>query len=612
MRFVFGNWALAQAMLVACALCVSATSATAASGYGLSRPQTNTRPAILTSSDQSLYSRIAGAQARGDFKTADALIAQLNDKRLMGYVLSQRYLGRHYTSSYGELADWMARYSDQPNAKDIYDLALRKNPGGASGLRPPEPRRRQGKSYSAYTVTGSTPTDLFSDAFRSSDAYVKKLVGKDRNTQALRYIESERVTRRLTTAEIDAIRSRIAGGFFYDGDDRKALEIAKPASDRNSAMAPLANWYGGMAAYRLGQYDVSAQLFERLARARSVTDWTRAGAGFWAARANVAAHRPERVAPMLEVAANTGATFYGLLATRQLGRDPRFTWIEPTLSAAGFQLLMTDPGVARAVALSQVPAYQDEVKREIIWASGRIDPSLDQALIALTDALGFPDVQLQIASGTYIPPTSTTGGALVMNSGLFPVPPYGPNEGYKVDRAFLLAIARQESRFKEQAVSHAGARGLMQIMPGTAKHIKDRNPVPYYGLSGLFDPALSLTYGQAYLKELMDYTDPYANYFMMATAYNAGPGNLRKWLERVDHRNDPILFVEAIPASETRGYIERVMTNLWIYRDRLGQPAPSLDEAAAGLWPVYRSQEGHLPSVAAKQTGAFSPYSSLR
>ena len=79
--------------------------------------------------------------------------------------------------------------------------------------------------------------------------------------------------------------------------------------------------------------------------------------------------------------------------------------------------------------------------------------------------------------------------------------------------------------------------------------------------------------------------------FRMLTAWNAGPGNLNKWSRKVQHNNDPLLFIESIPSPETRIFVERVLTNYWIYRMRLRQPTPSLDATASGLWPNYLAQE---------------------
>ena len=82
----------------------------------------------------------------------------------------------------------------------------------------------------------------------------------------------------------------------------------------------------------------------------------------------------------------------------------------------------------------------------------------------------------------------------------------------------------------------------------------------------------------------------------MAAAWNGGPGNLNKWLSNTDHMDDPLFFIESIPSLETRIFIEKVLANLWIYRDRLGQPTPSLDAIAAGQWPIYKSLD-NLPSL---------------
>ena len=78
--------------------------------------------------------------------------------------------------------------------------------------------------------------------------------------------------------------------------------------------------------------------------------------------------------------------------------------------------------------------------------------------------------------------------------------------------------------------------------------------------------------------------------FLMAAAWNGGPGNLNKWRRNIDDMNDALFFIESLPSRETRIFIERVLTNLWIYRDRLGQDAPSLDAVASGAWPSYFAQ----------------------
>jgi hypothetical protein len=81
--------------------------------------------------------------------------------------------------------------------------------------------------------------------------------------------------------------------------------------------------------------------------------------------------------------------------------------------------------------------------------------------------------------------------------------------------------------------------------------------------------------------------------FRLATAYNGGPGNLRSWT-RISKAEDPLLFIESLPIRESRMYVEHVLTNLWIYRARLGQPAPSLADVAANRWPAYAALDGKV------------------
>jgi soluble lytic murein transglycosylase len=135
------------------------------------------------------------------------------------------------------------------------------------------------------------------------------------------------------------------------------------------------------------------------------------------------------------------------------------------------------------------------------------------------------------------------------------------------------AIARQESQFDRQIVSHAGARGLMQLMPGTA-----RETAPVAGLNydpgSLYDATYNVRLGSTYFGQMMD---RYAGSYVLAVAaYNAGPGNVDRWLRTVgDPRSgmDVLTWIEAIPLSETRNYVQRVLENAVVY-DNIKSPTP--------------------------------------
>ena len=130
----------------------------------------------------------------------------------------------------------------------------------------------------------------------------------------------------------------------------------------------------------------------------------------------------------------------------------------------------------------------------------------------------------------------------------------------------------------------------MQLMPRTANSVDHDDDID--GRHELYDPELNMALGQRYVMELLEMERVQGDLFRLLTAYNAGPGNLNKWNKRVDFKDDPLLFIESIPSWETREFIEKVLANIWIYRYRLNQPAPSLDRAAAGDWPTYSGIDG--------------------
>jgi soluble lytic murein transglycosylase-like protein len=139
----------------------------------------------------------------------------------------------------------------------------------------------------------------------------------------------------------------------------------------------------------------------------------------------------------------------------------------------------------------------------------------------------------------------------------------------------------------------------MQLMPSTASYMARRENFNY-SRRALYRPDLNLDLAQRYLRYLLQgqYVD--GDLVRLATAYNGGPGNLRKWLRNTEHHGDPLLFIESMPSRETRFFVERILTNLWIYRERLGQPAPSRKALATGRWPSYVGLETGPQEVASR------------
>jgi soluble lytic murein transglycosylase len=177
------------------------------------------------------------------------------------------------------------------------------------------------------------------------------------------------------------------------------------------------------------------------------------------------------------------------------------------------------------------------------------------------------------------------------------VPRLRPAGGFRIDPALVYGLIRLESNFDAAAVSPAGARGLMQIMPLTARYITGN---PALGGTLLHNPSLNLDVGQRYVAYLARQDAIEGDLIRVLASYNAGPGSFARWSASMRDGGDPLLFIEAIPNDETRAFVQQVLTYTWLYADRLRLPAPSLDELAAGEFPRFTplAAQGKLAAAA--------------
>ena len=553
-------------------------------------------PKILSPADISNYRRIFALQEMGKWKAADRLIKRLDDNLLLGHVLFQRYMHpRKYRSRYRELKGWLAQYADHPGAARVYKLAQRRRPKNYRAPRAPVGPR------SARGYADPTPDPSYRSPRRRNAAQrrrVRQIASKIRSnvrreilTQSKKFLARKDVTKLLDVVERDALLSRVAARWFYRGNPERALALAGPAADRSRAHISNADWIAGLSAWRLQKTDLAARHFEALAYSTTADAWNRTAGAFWAARAYLVGRQPDRVNPLLQLAAEHPRTFYGLIAARQLGVDLDLHWTPPPLTSDGMALLDGIPGARRAIALAQVGKVhlaERELRRYYLGG----DRSSGPALLALAHKLDLPATQLRMARGV------RGSDDRPYDRALFPMPPWQPANGFAVDRALLFAFMRQESGFNARAKSPVGARGLMQLMPRTASFVARDRSLHRRNKSKLYNPEFNLELGQKYLAHLLRDDLVKGNLFHLAVAYNAGPGNLRKWLRKARFEGDPLLFVETIPWRESRLFVERVLTNFWIYRERLREDSPSLDAAATGHWPIYFNLDNATEAVA--------------
>ncbi len=262
------------------------------------------------------------------------------------------------------------------------------------------------------------------------------------------------------------------------------------------------------------------------------------------------------------------------------------------------------PAGRRALALVEV-GETARARGELLRLPLGKDRVLARAALAVAEVAGLPALTYRLA-GHLRGVTDDDPARAAIPAGRYPIPGWeipaqkaAAKTGVDVDRALIYAFIRQESKFDSRATSRDGARGLMQILPSTARYIaRFGGPSGYRNHHSLYDPAVNLDLGQRYLGYLLAYDAVGRDLFRLATAYNGGPGNLGRWSRETDYGGDPLMFIESLPSRETRLFIERVLTNLWIYRARLGQPAPSLKAIAAGDWPAYVSLDRPSSEIA--------------
>ncbi|MEX1147906.1 MAG: lytic transglycosylase domain-containing protein [Sphingomonadales bacterium] len=548
---------------------------------------------ILSTADVTAYQQIFDIQTNGDWRTADRLISGLENRVLMGHVLFQRYMHpTAYRSEYRELAGWMARYGDHPGAERIYRLAQRRAVRGGPALH--QPVALQPKPDLAEPTQPTEVAIITREEAREAKEHRRNVLRVQSQVGAyLRRGEPGRAEKRVWAANQDDLLDpgtfgrtlgEIAGSYFFMGQDEKALALARLSGAASGGEHFQGDWFGGLAAWRLGDCARAAEHFERAAEASTANSWNVAGAAFWAARAHLSCRNPERVNELLELAAQHPKTFYGMIAARQLGHDILFTWDHPPLDRGDFEDLVERPGVGRALALTQI-GRDDWADMEMRYVWLRSPNEWHGPLLGLAARMNLPSTQLRGARTPHMQSVTLT------DSVLYPVPSWEPTGGFSLDRALIFAFMRQESAFNANATSHAGARGLMQLMPRTASYISRDRTLQSAQRTRLYEPGLNMQLGQRYLDYLLNEKEYGGNLFFTASAYNGGPGNLSRWRRQNHFRDDPLMFVESIPLRETRLYVERVISNLWIYRMRMDQPTPSLDDVARGHWPIYRPQD---------------------
>jgi soluble lytic murein transglycosylase-like protein len=544
-----------------------------AAGVALPRP--------LPPSDAARIRRIFASQNKGDIPAALRESDALGETRLLGHILAARYLGRFYRSSGQDLSDWLSRFADQPDAPAIHALLKTRLPKGMALPPAPLAVSLASEGMANPLPEDSDPQDRAIPRNPMLDRAVAERAREGNATAALRLIDK---TPGLAAPYAALLRAEVAQALFTQNRDAEALDIAASAMNRlrPDQRVGLAGYVAGLAAWRLDLPDLARFHFEAAARAPLGTTALRAAAAFWTARAYQRTGDPAGYAPWMRIAAEQKRTFHGLLARRALGLSFGFASDRETLGEADVDAIAATPQGWRAFALLQIDQPERaEAELRLLWPSAQASPAFGRSLLLVAGAAGLTDLTAQLAALIQL------ADGRPRDDLRFPVPKLAPHGGFRVDPALVYALTRLESNFNSAAVSPAGARGLMQIMPMTAQYIARNSDLPSMRLH---DPAINLELGQRYVTYLADQDAIGGDLIRLLASYNSGPGNFARWNSAVRDNGDPLLFIEAIPVTETRGFVQHVLTYTWIYAERLNLPAPSLDQLSAGAFPRFTPQ----------------------
>jgi soluble lytic murein transglycosylase len=360
-------------------------------------------------------------------------------------------------------------------------------------------------------------------------------------------------------------RNALARDALQQGHVSEAYRLARGHALTDPGGYAEAEWLAGWIALRfLHEPEVArAHFLAMFAAVRYPISLARAA--YWSARACAAAGDQKLAAAWYRAAATYPLTFYGHLAAEHadgLRRFPLPQVPEPTaaeqvdfarhelvravrLLANYVQTRSVPPFIRRLAEINPRQGWQVLVVR-LAAEAGRPDLGVDTAKRAIRN--GFPLLDLAYP--------------------IIAVPTPGDSLPHPVDPLLLLAMVRQESVFELEAVSSAGARGLMQLMPNTARHVAASLNLPFSVQRLVADADYNLRLGQAYLSNLLKTFE--GSYVLAFAAYNAGPSRVRDWIrEYGDPREgmaDAIDWIEILPLAETRNYVQRAMENLWVYR----------------------------------------------
>lgn len=540
---------------------------------------------VLTDSDADIYQQIFLLQGKEKIDSAKKLESKLTDKILMNEVLYQRFFSKTYRTRGAEISSWMNKYYDMPGAVRVEKLSKIKK---VKVRKPVVYSSLTGKSNGETAQSETWTTKTYSKNTDKQITAFKRAIRSGSTKRARNILEDKKFKKALTSVDYGRLAGRLAYIYYTNGE----LELAKKwgfvAADANSEYGL---WTMGLLYYKAGKYKEAEQYFSKILDLKQINDARKIEAAFWAGRSADANDDMDAAKKYWEIGAEHPMAFYGALSATMLGRTPEYEFFEQDCTDEDIETLRELKLGKVALALLQVGQNEraEQYLKSLITA--RASDKTLHAINSVATAYDLPRIAIQI-SGVVRDRGILEIDDDIIYSAQYPLPDWEPMGGWSIDRALLFAITKQESGFRTTAKSGVGANGVMQLMPGTAKLVAHKNKIKWSDVD-MSKPEHNMFLGQQYIVDLLQQPVIDNSIIKMLAAYNAGIGNVQKF-EKTFNTYDPLLYIESFPAYETRGYIKRVLSNLWLYRARLNQPLTSMQELANGQWPLYTSEDEYV------------------
>ena len=521
---------------------------------------------LTTAGAMALFAALEG---RGDAAGATALARRL----WLEHTLSEAQEARLLSSQGAALRELHARRLDEMLWRGAAQNATRMLPRVSEGQAALARARLalQARADGVNALINAVPAALAGDAGLAHDRFQWRLHRGLFDEAAALMLERSRLQDGLGRPEAWAAgRQRLVRRALGEGNHRLAYDLAASHGLEDGVQLADLEWLAGFTALRhLNDPQAALRHFTAI-RVRVSSPISLGRAGYWEGRAYEALGQAGNAAAAFAFGAEHQTAYYGQLAAERAGLPLDPALLNPPSYPDWRQTSLAGSDLLAAALMLHDAGQWHEARRFVLHLTRQLQTEAELGALAdLWLARGEPNFAVNIAKiavqdGIVLP------RAYFPLTGLEALPLPAPSD-------LVMAIARRESEFDPAVISHADARGLMQVLPGTGALVARRLGLEFEPSMLTGDPAMNALLGAAYLDELS--REFGGALVLVAAGYNAGPGRPRRWITELgdprDPAIDPVDWVESIPFAETRNYVMRVLESLVIYRALLaGEPGP--------------------------------------